>query len=120
MKKKLPIIIAFLVAIVAIVGIVVFLVSKFSDDKENTDTVTNVVEVDGDKEGEPSKNDGSEETDKPENSNETTEKQDVKYEDYNGTEVVVVSSEKVEESKNNKSTADVEEELKNQIGRAHV
>jgi len=113
MKKKLPIIIAFLVAIVAIVGIVVFLVSKFSDDKENTDTVTNVVEVDGDKEGEPSKNDGSEETVKPENSNETTEKQDVKYEDYNGTEVVVVSSEKVEESKNNKSTADVEEELKN-------
>jgi hypothetical protein len=119
MKKKLPLIIAFVVAITAIVCTVVFLVTKLSEDDNETETaekdnVTNLVDADGDKEPdvdkEPEKN-----TDKNvdnETETESQNNQDVKYEDYNGTEVIVVSSENVEESKNNKSTADVQAELK--------
>lgn len=119
MKKKLPLIIAFVVAITAIVCTVVFLVTKLSGDDNETETaendnVTNLVDADGDKEPdvdkEPEKN-----TDKNvdnETETESLNNQDVKYEDYNGTEVIVVSSENVEESKNNKSTADVQAELK--------
>ena len=118
MKKKLPVIIAFLIAIAAIVGTVVFLVTKFSDDRKNDTELTekendtNVAEFDGDKKDEPGGNDGSDGLGNSEKENETTDDQNVKYEDYNGTEVIVVSSEKVEESKNNKTTEDVKNELK--------
>jgi len=118
MKKKLPVIIAFLIAIAAIVGTVVFLVTKFSDDRENDTELTekendtNVADFEGDKKDEPGENDGSDGLGNSEKENETTDDQNVKYEDYNGTEVIVVSSEKVEESKNNKTTEDVKNELK--------
>ena len=106
MKKKLPLIIAFVVAITAIVCTVVFLVTILSGDDNETETaendnVTNLVDAEGDKEPdvdkEPEKN-----TDKNvdnETETESLNNQDVKYEDYNGTEVIVVSSENVEESK---------------------
>ena len=53
MKKKLPLIIAFLIAVAAIAGTVIFLVTKLSEDKDNNeidttkDNVTNVADTDG-------------------------------------------------------------------------